>query len=425
MTSTHATAATATEPSTTAPGATAQPAAPPVPSKTSVVVLRDVAALTPYIKAWEELAAHAIEPNVFFEPWMLLPAVELFGAGQPMLFVLMVHGKPDQPPTQSTLTGFFPLVCTRGYKGLPVKSLALWQHEYCYLSTPLVRAQYEEGVFDALLQWLATGPDGARLLELTQVGADTHWYRQLHEAVDRADRHLYCAGVSSRAAFRPAANIETYLKNTLSGDYRRQMKRKEKRLTDLGRIEYRTLDAQTDLDAWLDTFLALESSGWKGREGTALASTPPSREFFLRIGREAFRRQRLILQSMELDGKPIAQYVAFTAGTASFDFKPAYDEEYGRYSPGILLELERFRYLHTRPDLLGMDSCSTRDSFRNELWGERKVLLGLVISQGSLLADLVIALVPMLKWLRRVPRALRSGKPEATSAPASADAPAG
>jgi CelD/BcsL family acetyltransferase involved in cellulose biosynthesis len=355
------------------------------------------------------LVKHSVEPNVFFEPWMFLPAVELFGAGAELLFVLTFHGRADQPPTQSMLTGFFPLTPMRRYKGLPVRGLTLWQHKYCSVSTPLVRAQYEEGAFNALLEWFATRPGGARLLEFTQVSADGQWYRHLHDALVGADRAFYCAGLVSRAAFRPAANVETYLQNALSGEYRRQMKRKEKRLAELGRIEYHTLDAEPDVDRWLDTFLTLEGSGWKGREGTALASTPEDREFFLRIGREGFRRQRLIFQSMELDGKPIAQYVAFSAGTGSFDFKPAYDESYGRYSPGILLELERFRYLHTRTDLTWMDSCSTRDSFRNSLWGERKVLLGILISQGSLFSDLIVAVIPLLKWVRTVATVVRSG----------------
>src|SRR5215813_2848126 len=43
--------------------------------KMSVVVINDLNALEKYVPAWEDLAATAIEPNVFYEPWMVIPAI--------------------------------------------------------------------------------------------------------------------------------------------------------------------------------------------------------------------------------------------------------------------------------------------------------------------------------------------------------------
>jgi len=40
------------------------------------VVVRDLSTLSRFVPAWEELAAAALEPNVFYEHWMLLPALE-------------------------------------------------------------------------------------------------------------------------------------------------------------------------------------------------------------------------------------------------------------------------------------------------------------------------------------------------------------
>ena len=45
----------------------------------SVVIVDDLTALEKHIAAWEELAAAAIEPNVFYEPWMLMPALRAYG----------------------------------------------------------------------------------------------------------------------------------------------------------------------------------------------------------------------------------------------------------------------------------------------------------------------------------------------------------
>ena len=389
-------------------------AAPPAPTtdspQTSVVVVHDAESLKIYVKEWEDLAANAVEPNVFYEPWMLLPAMELLHEGAHFVLALVFVGRG--PTTPGTLIGFFPFELTKSLGRFPPKTLRLWRHNYLYSCTPLVRVRHGELCLDALFDWLATTREGAGLVRFDYITGDGQFFPLLDDAI-RKHRSMSSVGtVFSRAAFRRAADAETYLKHALSGDYRRQMKRKERRLADSGQLDYVTLEPDGDLENWLENFLRLESSGWKGKEGTALASTPSDREFFLRFARDAFRQNRLIMQGLNLDGRPIAQYCALTAGHGSFDFKPAYDEDYGRYSPGILLELERFRYLHTRPELDWMDSCSKRDSFRNALWGQRRVIVFIAVSAGKISGDLRVATWPILRWMASLVRRVKGSTTE-------------
>src|SRR4051812_12585876 len=46
------------------------------------------AALADHAAAWDELALHAIEPNVFHERWMLLPAMHAYGQQADLAVVL-------------------------------------------------------------------------------------------------------------------------------------------------------------------------------------------------------------------------------------------------------------------------------------------------------------------------------------------------
>src|SRR4051812_19589557 len=63
-------------------------------SKSAVEILRDPAALGHLIPQWVDLAANALEPNPFFEHWMLLPALESFAkAGEVEIFVLWRDGR--------------------------------------------------------------------------------------------------------------------------------------------------------------------------------------------------------------------------------------------------------------------------------------------------------------------------------------------
>ena len=58
-------------------------------SKMSVVVARGIGELKEHIGAWRELGDNALEANIFYEAWMMLPAVEAFGAKADFYFVFI------------------------------------------------------------------------------------------------------------------------------------------------------------------------------------------------------------------------------------------------------------------------------------------------------------------------------------------------
>src|SRR5215510_8987556 len=102
----------------------------------SVIVVERLDALAEHVSAWEDLAATAIEPNVFFEPWMLLPAVRALGADAALRFALVYANEPP------ALCGFFPIEMQKRYRGMPMSAWRIWQHKHCFLGTPLLRASH-------------------------------------------------------------------------------------------------------------------------------------------------------------------------------------------------------------------------------------------------------------------------------------------
>ena len=110
----------------------------------TLTVLRERASLATLVPAWEELTVHSLEPNPFYEPWILLPALEARG-GANLRCVLLWQG--------DKLAGFFPFTRERHYKGLPVSTLTSWRHSAYLVCTPLVRADVAVDVLKALLAW--------------------------------------------------------------------------------------------------------------------------------------------------------------------------------------------------------------------------------------------------------------------------------
>ena len=84
----------------------------------------------------------------------------------------------------------------------------------------------------------------------------------------------------------------------------------------------------------------------------------------------------------------------------------AFDESYGRYSPGVLLELDNVQRLHDRPQIRWMDSCAAPNRFMiNHLWPDRREMQTVFFSTGGRLGALAVALVPLVHFVRRLWRA--------------------
>jgi CelD/BcsL family acetyltransferase involved in cellulose biosynthesis len=369
----------------------------------TVVAIEDVAQLTDFVPAWESLAADALEPNVFYEPWMLLPALRAYGLRKTFRFLFVFETDDRARPRGQLLCGFFPLERHSKYQQLPVATLSLWQHPHCYLGTPLLRAGFGDAVLAAVFDWLDTDSRSCPLLELGLIPSEGPFHQLLVDHLN--ERVTFLAQSWTRALLKPLQSAEAYLQTAVSGTLRRALKRKKKRLAEIGALSCRTLAPNDDLASWLEDFLRLEASGWKGAQGTALASSGADRGFFTTIAAEAFRRNRLAMIALSLGGQTVASRCSFLAHPGSFAFKSAFAEDFAAFSPGVLLEVENIHDVHARPSLRWMDSCTSPDNAMiNRLWHDRRALQTLVVATGKKPGRLALSLVPLLRWLKQALR---------------------
>jgi hypothetical protein len=244
--------------------------------------------------------------------------------------------------------------------------------------------------------------------------ADGPFWRALAEALAESGRRSFVPYRFERAVMRPRGGSEAFLGEAVSGKGAKELRRLERRLAEAGKLEYAELQRPEEAEHWIADFIELEARGWKGRNASALGSSDAGRTFFTRAAHAAARQGRLMMLGLRLAGRWIALKCNFLSGEGSFAFKIAYDEDYARFSPGTLLELENIRRFHARPELRWMDSCADPDHFMaNRLWVDRRRLADLVTTTGRAAGDLMVSSLPLLHWmsrtLRRAPAAaLRS-----------------
>jgi len=381
-----------------------------------IEALHSADGLSTYEADWNDLAAHAIERNPFYEPWMLLPALKYLNIKIDLRFYLVWQRNPhpNQPPA---LVGLFPLELRRTFKGLPVRLLRLFQHDYLYYCAPLVRSGVAPQVLHSLFEALPKLEPRLTGLELHHVDATGPFSQVLLDLTNDRRASTYVADAYNRALFRPAADYDAYIASAMTNHNRQEIRRQRRRLAELGRLEVRMLSAADDLDHWLSAFLSLESAGWKGHEQSALACSETSRTYFEAIARAAFERGQLMMVGLFLDDRPVALKCNYRSGDGSYAFKIAFDESLSKYSPGVQLELENVRLLHETSSIKWMDSCATRKHFMiSRMWQDRRTIHHQLVSTGTWWNNVTIDVIAALSSLRRAYRRKPSQTPSSQSA---------
>lgn len=374
-------------------------------------VVRGAAELQQHRQAWQQLAEQAAEGNPFYEPWMLLPALESFGTGEiHVLLLYRASRRTDAPPE---MCGLFPLHRMRLGRW-PFHVWRLWQHRYDYSCVPLVRRDCATEAVLAAGNWVANEAPGRGLWDLHHITGDGLFASSLLEAARKDGWLVHCADTYHRAMLDCTGDVSAYDQGFVNSRTRQEQRRMKRRLAECGELETRIWDGQSDIDQWIRWFVELEQAGWKGREETALADNQTDMEYFESIICQGAARGRVAMLGLFLNGVPIALKCNFLSPPGSYAFKIAFDETFHRYSPGIQLELENIVWAHRQPELKWMDSCAVRDHFMiNRLWHQRRQIQRLLISPGHRLADLAIGLIQVAGAARS---ALRSRSPAATAA---------
>lgn len=317
---------------------------------------------------WEALAREAAEPNCFYAPSMLQPALRHLAPTQD---VRMLEAWQD-----GDLIGLLPVSIAPRHGRYPVRCVTNWVHRHCFFGAPLVRKGAERAAWDQFLAALDSAPWASGFLHLTLLDAKGANAAALADVCRRERRPFREVHRHERAMLRSNLSADAYWEANMRGKKRKEIRRLQKRLAETGAVESRILQHREELGVWCQDFLQLEQSGWKGAEGTALACTPADAAFFHECMCAAFASGELDFLRIDFEGRAMAMLVNIRHGEGSFSFKIAFDETLARFSPGVLIELENLRQVLDAPGgPRWMDSCAAPGHpMIDSLWGERRTL---------------------------------------------------
>lgn len=331
--------------------------------------------------AWDALAACASEPNPFHESWYLLAALRAFDPGGA---VQLLRFEAD-----GELAGLLPLHAPNKYYRWPVPHLAGWVHANCFLGAPLVARGLEREFWRALLDWADANAARGLFLHLAQMPLTGPVYDALQPVLHEQGRLAATVHREDRAMLASHLSPASYFEASLSARKRKELRRQYNRLSELGDVTLARTNGDEGLARWIEDFLALEHSGWKGTNGSAIASHQATTRMFKEALFGAATQGRLERLTLTLDDEPIAMLANFITPPGAFSYKTAFDERYARYSPGVLVQRENLALLDN-PAIDWCDSCAAADHpMIDHIWRERRAMGRISIAIGGRLRRLV------------------------------------
>jgi CelD/BcsL family acetyltransferase involved in cellulose biosynthesis len=352
---------------------------------------RYLSELEPIAEEWRELAARALEPNIFYEPAFALPAAKVFGHDAGALLVW-------SGTSPRKLLGFFPARIEPRRYGLKLPVLVGWTHPYAPLGTPLVEREAAEPVIAAWLAHLADDPELPGLVLLPFLPTDGPFATALDAIVRRAQMPVADFNTHQRAQLVPDDDRLFYVERTLGRHRHKELRRYVRRLGDVGALLFTTATEPETVAAALADFFTLESRGWKGKAGTAAVLDDDVHGFITAAVAGLAAEGKVAINRIFIDGRAIAVTITLRSADTAWFWKIVYDEKFAQHSPGVVLTFAVTEDLVEDTTLIRTDSCAAANHpMIDHIWRERLALSDRLIAVRPLTSFSAVRRLEMLR----------------------------
>lgn len=319
-------------------------------------------------EAWRNLCTRADAVNIFMNPVLVCLAVEAYperlcsallawqrdGAGVPQLMGIWAFAVGPAP-----------------YSPIPARMLCAPPTPNAYLSTPVIDRHSLDAVLTAIIEHIADNKDLPKIVALDAMGTDTATMKALVRVLQARATAPFVFSQSQRPHLASGLDGKAYLEQVFSSSSRKKLRQHRRRLAEKGALRSAMVSEPGAVRKVCDDFLALEASGWKGHESTALLSNAADAKYARAILGALADKGDAVIHMLTLDGRPVSMQIVLRAGSSAFTWKTAYDETLHDVSPGTLLLEDYTVALLADPTITDVDSCSFDDSGYMASWTER------------------------------------------------------
>ena len=312
---------------------------------------------------WTDLARRADVANIFMHPALLAEADVAYPEREIGALAAYANGR---------LAGLWGFAHMRAHQSpLPLTVLAAPPAPNSYLSTPVIDRDLLDPVCEAFLTFIANAADLPNIVALDAMGTDTATFAALERVLAARGGAMHVFSRAQRPKLASSLDAKAYFEQAMSASSRKKLRQHRRRLGEKGALASLVVTAPDAVMRAFEDFLALEASGWKGRQATALLSDAADAQFTRAMIATLAAQGDAEIHSLTLDGRPVSMQVLLRAGRTAFTWKTCYDEALHDFSPGTLLFEDYTAHLLADANVDAVDSCSFDDTGYMASWQER------------------------------------------------------
>ena len=287
-------------------------------------------ALTESARAgWRDLVQNGRQGRPFYQPEWFDAFAQSFAAEQRAELLTVVE---DERPV-----GVLPLMRKGSFfGGIPARALSSLSGIHSCRFDFITGSGHRPEIAEAAWQTLARD-DSWDVLEALDVPEDGSFRSIVECAKNGGFRVGSWPTRKSPVLHIPLQAGADPFQNCPSGSrsFRKRLRGKLEKLKKQGSVSFEVETAA--YEEGLARFCLLESSGWKGANGSAIVSNVQSAEFYSSLVKFLRDRNQLRFYSLSIDSKPISMHLGVMMAGVYYCPKVAYDERYSYFAPGHLL----------------------------------------------------------------------------------------
>jgi CelD/BcsL family acetyltransferase involved in cellulose biosynthesis len=253
------------------------------------------------------------------------------------------------------LLGILPVISLWRACRIPLPGLVS-ADPYGSLEIPLLDRARPVDAAATLLNAARSG--GARALLLRNVTLDGDAFDAFAAASAREGIAPLILQSHARACLDATQDADALLRDALGAKKLKELRRLRNRLAEHGSVAFEVASSPSDVARALEAFLALESSGWKARRGTALVQHEGDARFIRAATGALAAHGQCQIVTLRAGARAIASGIVLRHRNRAFFFKLGIDEAFARYSPGVQLTIDLTRHLCADPAITSADSTA-------------------------------------------------------------------
>ncbi|MBN8499799.1 MAG: GNAT family N-acetyltransferase [Sphingomonadales bacterium] len=344
--------------------------------------------------AWQRLtdAAQAVSP--FADHWFMKAALQHCDNAAEASLAIVADDAGEW-------LGVLP-VARKPWRGkAPLPNWVAWQHPNQFVGTPLLRTGQAEIFWRALLAGLEAEPGSELAFCVPRMPDDDQITHALLEACIADGREFEIEAFHSRPGLRSGGAIAS------PPQQQRRIAGLERKLNrELGQPRFAASRDPERIADMIDELLKLEASGWKGRRGSALASSAGTASLFREVALAGAAAGKFEVATLHVGERLLAFSTILIGSARWYGFKSAYDENAARYGPGVLLLDWITRRFSELSPALSFDSCSASGQQPvSRLWSGELGLADYRISLGGPIRHRALQAIRVgeaaYSWLKR------------------------